>query len=126
MTTERTHLIEHVREGMQVVDGNGDKLGKVEFVQMGEPEAATTRGTDQNPLNAQLPKSVISGISEAVSGTEPAVPEAERAQLMRHGFIKIDRSLWHADRYARADQIGEVAGDTVTLQVLKDDLTKVG
>lgn len=132
MSTERardddtlfnTSPIEQVREGMTVVDAAGEKLGTVEYVQMGDPDAATTRGTEQTSLGQQLPKSVISGATEPFFNDEPELPEPLRRQLIHSGFIKVDRpGFGGKDRYFRSDAIQEVVNDTVRLKVHKDQL----
>jgi len=112
--------IEHVTEGMMVVDASGDEVGKVEYVQMGDPEAATTEGNE-------LPEpGLIGSIGQAIFGDErePDVPEPKRSQLLRYGFLKVDGAgLTDADRYVRGDMVAGVSGDTVTLRVAKDQLT---
>lgn len=118
-----TSAIERVREGMTVIDAAGETLGTVEYVQMGDPDAATTHGSTQTPLGSQLPKSVISGATEPFFGDEPEVPEPVRSQLIRHGFIKVDNpGLLGSDRYVRGDHIREVSNDKVILKLTRDQL----
>ena len=116
-----TPLIERIGEGMAVIDLNGDSLGKVEYVQMGDPQAATTEGND-------LPEpGLIGSVAIAFAGDErePDVSEPLRSQLLRIGFIKVDGGgLLAEDRYVRSDQIAGVNGDTVTLSISKHRLAK--
>ena len=44
-----TSAMARVQEGMHVVDAAGEDLGKVEFLQMGDPEAVTTEGNEHRP-----------------------------------------------------------------------------
>ena len=114
-------LIERVTEGMTVVDLAGEKVGKVEYVQFGDPQAITTAGNedqagDTGPLG-------VLGRAIGGGGGEPDVPEPARSQLLRHGFLKVDGpGLTDTDRYVRSDLIGSVADDTVTLRVHKVQL----
>lgn len=124
MSVERTRLIEQVREGMHVVDLNGDKLGDVEYVQMGDEGAITTQGTNQDSPQEQMPKAAIGGVTETLHDSEPDVPDTKRRQLLRSGFIKVDRSWGHAARYVEPDQIAEVTGDTVRLSIAQDELPR--
>lgn len=115
--TRREQTIAQVREGMQVVDVHGEELGTVEFVKMGDPEAATTRGS------AQPSNDLVEIVAEAFTGGEPELPEPKRAQLLRYGFIKIDGpDFSDTDRYVRSDRIREVSADTVFLTVSKEQL----
>jgi hypothetical protein len=116
-----TPPIERVREGMTVIDLNGEDLGKVEYVQMGDPEAVTTEGND-------LPEPGLLGrvaIAFAGDEREPEVAEPLRSQLLRIGFIKVDGGGWFGDdRYVRSDQIASISGDTVRLSISKHRLAK--
>ncbi|MCC6180151.1 MAG: hypothetical protein IT305_32955 [Chloroflexi bacterium] len=111
--------IELVREGMDVVDVTGKKIGTVEGLKMGDPGAITDAGNE-------LPQpDFIGDIAMAMFGDErePDVPPALRARLLRTGFVKIDGpGLLDQDRYVRADMIASVEGDTVRLLKAKDQL----
>lgn len=107
-------LIERVYEGMTVVDRQGEKLGKVEAVKMGDPAAATTKGEklEQGGLFHQIATSIF--------GPEIKLPQALRDNLLRSGFIKIDGpDLLDTDRFVPANKIASVTNDTVTLSVSK-------
>jgi hypothetical protein len=94
--------IEQVREGMRVVDATGKDVGRVEFVQLGDPDAVTTQG-------------------QARAGIEPRVPGELAERLMRIGFVKVDRKgFFKSDAYVGADEIDRVEGEIVHLLV-KDD-----
>jgi hypothetical protein len=108
-------LLNRVRLGMKVVDANGEELGRVDEVKMGDPGAATI-GADR-PAEPGL----IAGVFGAEA--EPDVPEPLRSRLLRFGYVKIDGKGWvDTDRYVTAGQIGRVAGDTVTLTADKERL----
>ena len=113
-------LIERVTEGMTVVDASGEKLGKVEYVQMGDPQAVTTQGNENQP-------DLIGRVGTTILGDErePDVPEPARSMLVRSGFIKVDGpGLLDTDRYVRSDLIASVSDDTVTLTANKAQLLK--
>lgn len=111
-TVFHTQPVERVQEGMTVVDAAGEKLGTVAYVKMGDPQAVTTQGNEPGQPGS------IGEVPLAVTGErEPDVPEPLRSQLLRSGFIKVDRpGLLAADRYVPGDRIGDVSGDTVTLR----------
>ena len=111
--------IEMVREGMTVVDSTGEKVGKVEGLKMGDPEAATEKGNELQDTG------LMGKLAEAFVGDErePDVPGPLRARLLRTGYIKVDGGfLIETDRYVPADRIASVDGDTVHLRVPKDRL----
>jgi hypothetical protein len=117
-----TLLMERIRDGMKVVDAAGDEVGKVAYIKMGDPDAATVdeASVDDRP-------GLIADIGEAltVTGTEPDVPDPLRSQLLREGFVRIDAKGWFTgDRYVAASQIAGVSSDTVRLTVTKDALAK--
>ena len=111
--------IERVREGMVVADAAGERLGTVEYVKMGDPEAVTGQGNEPDEPG------LVGRVGMAILGDErePDVAEPVRSQLLRTGFIKVDGpGLFGTDRYVRGDLIGAVTDDTVTLTVRKDQL----
>ena len=116
-------MIEQVTEGMAVIDAAGEKVGKVEYVQMGDPQAVTTEGNEPNVGEPGL----LGGFGRAIGGDqgEPDVAEPGRSTLLRYGFLKVDGpGLTGTDRYVRSDLIGSVSEDTVTLRVNKDQLPR--
>jgi hypothetical protein len=115
----KSEPLELVVRDMAVVDRAGERVGTVEYVQMGDPEAVTTQGEDY-----QTP-GIIRDVVRSVVGAEPDVPEPLRSRLLRHGFIKVDGpGLTDTDRYVRGDYVASVSGDTVTLTVAKDRLAE--
>ncbi|HET7055721.1 MAG TPA: hypothetical protein VFI12_04610 [Thermomicrobiales bacterium] len=112
--------IEKVHKGMHVVDAAGDDIGRVEFVKMGDPQAATI-GADADTRDG-----LAENFAEIFGWDgEPDLPPALAARLMRVGFIKIDsKGLFAKDRYVAADRIAGVSGDTVRLTVNKDDMAE--
>ncbi len=110
-------VLSQVRAGMRVVDVAGNEIGTVDDVKMGNLEAATPAGSTTDRGGP------IIDIFAAAFGAEPDVPEAERAQLLRYGYIKVDGSgLGSGDWYVRGDRVRAVSDDTVTLSVGKDAL----
>lgn len=105
--------ISQVTIGDNVVDSTGKDVGKVKFVKMGDPNAATTEGQW--------------GYSEGFLGLggDPydvnALPEQARGQLMRVGFIHIDISM-APDKFAGAAMIDRVEANTVYLNVSEANL----
>jgi hypothetical protein len=123
-------LLNTIREGMEVRDSTGDKIGKVRRVQMGgiDPvdaeesarEAGPT-GSEPNAYDARL----LGDLARAFTRDDDSMPDEVRLDLERKGFIQIDSSgLLAADRYAAADQIASVEGGDVVLRVAADVLTR--
>lgn len=108
-------LIERVRIGMPVVDVTGEVLGRVSYIQMGDPEADTV-----SRLVAEKPSYL--GPVKNVFSDEPELPEPFHRQLLRVGFIKVDGPgfFHHTHRYVRADQIADVAAGQVRLTLPKE------
>ncbi len=105
-----------VREGMTVVDANGDEVGEVSYVKMGDPEAMTTMGQEMD-TGGFLTGGLFGG------GDQPDVPEPFRSELIRDGFVRVDsKGFFGSDRYLTANHIATVSGDTVTLNVTRDSI----
>ena len=99
--------------GDTVVDSTGKEVGTVKFVKMGDPNAVTDEGQEDDS-----PGFLGFGGDDYDMG---ALPEQARHQLMRVGFIHIDVSLAD-DRFAGAGQIARVADNTVHLSVPEANL----
>jgi hypothetical protein len=102
-----------VQIGDKVVDSAGKEIGKVKFVKMGDPNAATTAGQW--------------GYSEGFLGLWgndydiAQLPAQAQGQLMRVGFIHIDIP-WAGDKFAGAGMIDRVESNTVILNVPEGNL----
>ncbi|QWZ08652.1 hypothetical protein KRR39_01960 [Nocardioides panacis] len=104
---DRIGPIEQVVEGMRVVDADGEEVGKVEFVKLGDPGAVTIAGEDPSMM--------------------PLVPRPFAERLLRVGYIQIDRKgIFARDAYAAVTEIESVEGDTVHLNVPKGMLLPKG
>ncbi|MCW2739525.1 MAG: hypothetical protein JWN97_4169, partial [Nocardioides sp.] len=100
---DRIGPIEKVYEGMKVVDVNGEEVGKVEFVKLGDPQAITIQGEDPDVV--------------------PDVPGPFAARLLLTGYLKVDRKgLFARDAYVSATEVDRVEDNTVRLNVSKDML----
>lgn len=137
-----------VREGFRVVDASGDEIGKVRDLRSGDASAATvdapmdsgesggatrllaapggvgTGGTGTaGSAGGAGGAAAIFALGQTGDGGEPNVDEPAWSRLSRVGFIKIDAKGWFAsDRYAAADEVARVEGETVYLSVTKDQL----
>jgi hypothetical protein len=105
--------ISNVAIGDTVVDSTGKELGTVKFVKMGDPNAVTDEGQEDDS-----PGFLGLGDDDYDMGN---IPEQARHQLMRVGFIHIDVS-WADDRFAGAGQIARVENNTVYLTVPESNL----
>lgn len=107
-------VIEQVREGMHVVAPDGKKVGKVEDLKMGDPEAVTSDG-QTDPETGGLIGTVINDFAET-----SRLPRHTAERLLRIGYVKIDRSgFFTGHAYLASDELDRVEGDTLWL---KEDL----
>lgn len=101
-------VIEQVREGMHVVAPDGKKLGKVEDLKMGDPEAVTSDG-QVDPATGGLIGTVINDFAES---SKLSHHTAER--LLRMGYVKVDKAgLFAGHAYLASDELDRVEGDTL-------------
>lgn len=104
-------VIEQVREGMHVVASDGKKVGKVEDLKMGDPEAITAEG-QTDPETGGL---VNTGITAFAAASKLPHHTAER--LLRIGYVKVDRSgLSTGHAYFASDELDRVEDDTLWLK----------
>lgn len=103
-------VIEQVREGMHVVASDGKKIGKVEALKMGDPEAVTSDG-QTDPETGGLVNTVIDGFAASSK-----LPRHTAERLLRIGYVKVDRSgLLTGHAYFASDELDRVEGDTLWL-----------
>ncbi len=105
--------ISQVEIGDTVVDSTGKEVGTVKFVKMGDPNAITTEGQEDDDQG-------FLGLGDD-SYDMGDLPEQAQRQLMRVGFIHIDVS-WADDRFVGAGQIARVENNTVHLTVPEANL----
>ena len=116
-----TSAMARVQEGMRVVDAAGDDVGKVEYLQMGDPEAVTTAGNQYQPTDL-VGRVVERALADE---SEPAVPDPLRTELQRTGYLKIGgHGILGKARYVSSERVSAVTGDTVRLSVRKGDLAR--
>jgi hypothetical protein len=141
--SENFEHLRKVREGMEVFDNQGKKIGTASRVHLGEQGQAGTGAADLSDGPAG------GDVSLPVTGTVPAVsdpgelygqgyggaagvfgsdliPDEMRQQLYMTGFVRMDSSrLLHGDRYIRPEQVERVEGDRVVLNAGYDNLLKI-
>lgn len=101
-----------VREGMTVVDSDGETVGSVVDVRMSDTGVTTAEGQ-----GAPGGHGVLGAIADAF-GAGPDLPEPARERLVREGYLRVDAAgVFSGDRYVGADEIARVTGDTVHLTV---------
>ena len=111
-------LPENVREGMDVKDRDGERIGTVETLRFGDKAVASGDSRD-----GHRDDSLIDNLAEALWPDD--MPEAERARLLSGGYLVLDADgILASDRYITAEQIGSVTGDAVHLNVKRSDLAK--
>jgi hypothetical protein len=97
---------------MSVVDSSGKHVGSVAMVQMGDG------GSESGDLF---------NVAQRVSSPEPRVPAEAAQRLVRTGYVKVkSKGFLSPDRYAAADDIDDVANDTVNLKVPVNELIAKG
>lgn len=105
-----TAVLEQVREGMTVVDVDGDEVGTVSFVQLADQQAAEI----EEPRTVEQE----SGLFDVLDvGRDDDVTE----RMLQRGYVKIDAAgLFGGDKYVLSDDVAGVEGDVVRLRVDKD------
>ncbi len=117
--TPLSSIIEQVAEGMSVIDNEGESLGKVEVVKMGDPEAVTTQGEELEKGG------LFQIVATSIFGAGIDLPKSLRDKLLRSGYIQIDGPhLLERDRFVAADKIASVSNGIVTLAVSKNQIAQ--
>jgi len=117
-SSKEERQLEDVHRGMTVLDVNGDNVGKVDQVKMGDPQAVTTRGQELDTEAGWMDV-----LARSVGGGGLDVPPERAQRLVRVGFMKVDARGWfNSDLYVEPQQIAGVVGEEVHLRVHRDDL----
>ncbi|MDQ4077383.1 MAG: PRC-barrel domain-containing protein [Chloroflexota bacterium] len=119
--------IAQVREGMDVYDSEGDKIGTVKDVFAGAGSDVVegyAEGVDTVRRTESYPgDSILEDFAEVFDADD--MPNEMRERLLQHGYIQIDGGLIGGDYYALVDQIAGVSREGVRLLVESDELVKV-
>ena len=106
-------LLMAVRKDMDVVDANGNNIGKVDDMYFGSPSAAD-QGSRESSLIADLAHALVGGNS---------IPEVLRQRLLHDGYIRVNGSgLFSGHMYLLPEQIDVVATNTVAVNVTREEL----
>ena len=121
---QTSNPLTRISEGMKVFDRLQHEIGKVERVRLGDDDPSTPETEAAGPSHIEERREgLIDDIAAVFAPDE--LPEEVRERLLQQGFVRIDSSgLFAADRYVMPEQIMSVSGDTVTLNVSKDELVK--
>lgn len=119
-------IINQIQIGFRVIDSNGDDIGTVRELKDADANAEITALTEeQASINTDAREPGLLGAFTANDGVdlEPRVEQPMHDELLRIGYIRIDTKGWFShDRYASSKEIASVEGETVHLNVPKDQL----
>ena len=95
-TIENNGLLPQIREGMHVRDSGGDKIGTVQRVQMGggndpvdaERQSREAAGPHDDDQVLTMRRLLTDLVTAFFSGGDDGVPEEERENLERKGYIR--------------------------------------
>lgn len=110
----------HIREGMDVYDVNGDKLGSVVGVYFGDEDPNRPGAETASAPRDTTPDTFVENLAEALNPPDD-MPEELRQRLQRHGFIKVDTGILRQDRYVMPEMIAGVGDDRVDLKISSDE-----
>lgn len=115
MEQDQNRLMAQIREGMEVVDSRGERVGTVKFVQMGDPQSAEveTAGEDSDI-----------GLLDLL---DPDDDEDVTERMLHRGYVRIDASgIFNEDKYVLSDDVASVEGNTVRLKRTRDNIKDPG
>ncbi|GAA2173396.1 hypothetical protein GCM10009784_07510 [Arthrobacter parietis] len=92
--------LSEVREGMDVINAEGKKIGTVKSVKMGDPQAVTPEGQTQERGG------LVSFLAGAFSTEE--VDEERAQRLLRLGYIHVDGTGIGNNFYEAADAVERI------------------
>jgi hypothetical protein len=113
-----------IHKGMTVLDSTHRPIGTIDEFRFSEnQDFPDTEPADLDMTDKVRESSLIQDIAEVFADDD--MPDVLRDRLIREGYIRLDTAgLFAADRYIFPDQISNVTGDEVILNVSKDQLMK--
>lgn len=119
------NTLSQIHENMPVYDREGNKIGTVKAVQLGDEDLARPGVETATAQTPDVPgNELVEDLARALDFEAP-VPAEIRTRFERYGYIRIDTGLLSSDRYACADQVTKVTADRVDLDAVEDDLVKL-
>src|SRR5215213_3515762 len=104
-----SNVLTLVREGMDVFDSKGDRVGSVRNLYMGagsEKSLAEGTGAATAPDPRMRDDSLLDDVARAFGADDEDMPEVLRNRLLREGYIQIDTAgLFASDVYATPEHI---------------------
>jgi hypothetical protein len=119
-------LLKNVREGMDVYDRDGKKVGEVDEVFLGAVDstesdwgqgAATNAGAD-----FQQDATIVENVIEALGMDDEIERSTIRGRLEREGFVRVRGGLFKSNRYILPEQIAAIENDRISLRGKDSDL----
>lgn len=124
---EQHSVLTSIREGMEVYDSHGEKVGTVEDLYFGassDEMDAHGVGAATAPDPSLRENNIVDDIAEGIFGSDD-LPEEMRKRLINEGFLRVDAAnLFGSDRYVLPEQIDRVHKDHVHLNVPRNQLLK--
>lgn len=119
------NMLSKVQEDMTVYDREGNKIGTVKAIQMGDEDLERPGAETSTAASAETTtdNTLVEDFARAIS-SDHDFPEEMKKRYMRYGYVKVDAGLLRSDRYFAADQIANVSGDRIELNVSMSDLVK--
>jgi hypothetical protein len=117
-------ILRSIREGMPVVDADGDEVGTVDKVFLGDlsDEMIEDRGAGATSPAFDMAQrdDLIAVLADALMPNE--LPEELAERLMNNGYILMNVGLFRRDRFIMPDRIAGVYDGKVRLTVSRDQM----
>lgn len=109
-------LLARIEEGMAVFDRDNNRIGTVDYVHFAE-------GHDSASISDQGDDR--SGLSEMIAdvfGAHDDMPEEVQERLYRHGFGRVDGSIFSRTHYFIPEHIRAVTDEGVRLNIVRGEM----
>ncbi len=116
-----------IHEGMKVFDSTMHAIGSVEAFRVTDeaPGLPDVDAAGVSPVFEEGRGSVVDMLAD-VFNPEEKLPREMQEKALREGFVRLDADgLFAADRYIFPEHIDRIEGDSLVLNVRKDELLKV-
>lgn len=119
----QNEMLIHIKEGMDVLDSAGEKIGTVKFVRFSDENPKSNKVETASAPDPKADRNLVDTFAEAVAGEEE-IPKELQERLLRNGYIRIGRGAFKEDGFATLDQVATVHEDHLHLKIMGNDLLK--
>ena len=114
-----------IKDGMTVFNKDGDKIGKVDYVQFGDEDPNTLGVETVSAMDTadEVTTNIVTSLAKTLFDEEDRIPQELRDRLNRSGYFRLNSSgFFESDYYVPLNRVTSIVGENVHIGTTKDEL----